>query len=99
MQQPTGEITYRVGYIFLYIYLEVWDKPKKNWTKKETIFYTANRLIVENTTFRCILFPKYFQCIFCTQEILVVNGCIKCNETNALNTSFTCKKNAMKPLL
>ena len=30
---------------------------------------------------------------------LVVNGCIKSNETNALNTSFTCKKNAMKPLL
>ena len=61
--------------------------------------YTANILIVESTTFRCVLFPMYFQCIFSTQEILVVNGCIKCNETNALNTSFTCKKNAMKPLL
>ena len=55
--------------------------------------YTANILI------HCILFPIYFQCIFSTQEMLVVNGCIKCNETTVLNTSFTCKKNAMKPLL
>ena len=35
--------------------------------------YTANILIVENTTFRCVLFPMYFQCIFSTQEMLVVN--------------------------
>ena len=53
--------------------------------------HTANILLVKNTTFCCVLFPMYFQCIFSTQEILVVNGCIKCNETTALNTSFTCK--------
>jgi hypothetical protein len=54
--------------------------------------HTANILIVENTTFRCVLFPMYIQCIFSTHEMLVVNGFIKCNETTALNTSFTCKK-------
>ena len=45
----------------------------------------------KKATFHCRLFPIYFQCIFSTQEMLVVNGCIKCNETTALNTSFTCK--------
>ena len=54
--------------------------------------YTANILIVENTNFCCILFPMYPQCIFSTQERLVVNGYIKCNETTALNTNFTCKQ-------
>jgi hypothetical protein len=50
-----------------------------------SLVYTANILIVKNTTFHCVLFPMYFQCIFSTQEMLVVNGCIKCNETTALN--------------
>ena len=37
-------------------------------------FYTASILIVKNTTFRWI---------FSSQEMLVVNGCKKCNETTA----------------
>ena len=42
---------------------------------------TANILLVKKANFCCLLFPVYFQCIFSTQEMLVVNGCIKCNET------------------
>ena len=43
--------------------------------------HTANILLVRKATFHCILFPMYFQCIFSTQEFLVVNGCIKCMKT------------------
>ena len=42
---------------------------------------TANILLAKNTTFRCVLFPMYFQCIFSIQDMLVVH------ETTALNTS------------
>ena len=48
-------------------------------------------VLVKKATFHCLLFPMYFQCIFSTQEMVVVNGCIKCNETSALNTSFIFK--------
>ena len=64
----------------------------RKFLDKNNILYTANILIVKNTTFRYVLFPMYFQCIFSTHEMLEVNGCIKCNETTALNTSFTCKR-------
>ena len=60
------------------------SKNKKVWT-------FSNILLLKQATFCCLFFPMYFQCIFSTQEMLVVNGCIKCNETTALNTSFTCK--------
>ena len=49
-------------------------------------FFQGVISVVENTTFRCVLFPMYFLYTFSTQEMLVVNGCIKCNETTAINT-------------
>ena len=64
---------------------------RETW-KPALVSHTAYILIVEKTTFHCLLFPMYFQCIFSTQEMLVVNGCYKVHETTALNTSFTCKQ-------
>ena len=78
---------------------DMWDESNIELSANVYTFYTANILVVKNTTLRCILFPMNFQCTFSTQEMVVANGCIKCNETTALNTSFTCKKSAMKLLL
>lgn len=70
-------------------FFEVKQTQPTNWVPKKLNMDTGDRdcryIDSKKHNFSLYIISHVF-------SILVVNECIKCNETTALNTSFTCKK-------